>query len=50
VLKLSGGTSTGTFIVGDIVTDQISLTGSGAINLALPSTPSIPTLKVAAFQ
>lgn len=50
VLTLSGGTSTGTFIVGDIVTDQISLSGSGAINLALPSTPSVPMLKVAAFQ
>jgi hypothetical protein len=50
ILQLTGGTSTGTFIVGDIVTDQISLSGSGAINLALPSTPSIPTLKVATFQ
>ncbi len=50
VLNLSGATGTGTFIVGDIVTDQIKMTGSGSINLALPSTPSTPTLKVAAFQ
>lgn len=50
VLNLSGATSTGTFIVGDIVTDQIKMSGSPSINLALPSTPSTPTLKVAAFQ
>ncbi len=50
VLNLSGGTSTGNFVIGDIVTDQISLGGSGAINLAIPPQASAPMLKVAAFE
>lgn len=50
VLTLSGGSSSGTFVLGDIVTDQISLSGSGAVNLALPSAASSPELKVAVFQ
>ncbi len=50
VLSLSGAGSSGTFIIGDIVADQVDLSGSGAINLALPKTLSVPMLKVAAFQ
>lgn len=50
VLTLSGGSSSGTYVIGDIVTDQLSLSGSGAINLALPSAASTPLLKVAVFQ
>ena len=50
VLNLSGAASSGTFIIGDIITDQVNLSGSGAINLAIPKTLSAPMLKVAAFQ
>ncbi len=50
VLSLSGGTSTGNFIIGDIVADQVNLSGSGLIGLAIPPTLSVPMLKVAAFQ
>ena len=50
VLSISGGSSTGTFILGEIVADQISLTGSGAVNLALNPAPSIYLLKVGMLQ
>ncbi len=50
VLTLSGGTSSGSFLIGDIVTDQVSLSGSAAINLALPPTATQPALKVGTFQ
>ncbi len=50
VLSLSGGSSSGTFILGNIVTDQVQLTGSGAINLALNPVPSTYLLKATAFQ
>lgn len=50
VLSMSGGSNTGTFILGQIVTDQINLSGSGAINLALNPTPSTYLLKVGMLQ
>lgn len=50
VLSLSGGTGTGTFILGNIVSDQISLSGSGVIGMQLNPTPSVYMLKAAAFQ
>lgn len=50
VLSLNGGSSTGDFILGLIVTDQANLSGSGAINLALNPTPSIYLLKVGMLQ
>ena len=50
VLNMSGATSSGTFIVGNVVTDQVKLTGSGAINLALNPIPSAYLLKAATFQ
>ena len=50
VLSLSGGASSGTFVLGEIVTDQVSLTGSGAINLALNPVPSTEVLKAAMLQ
>jgi Putative Flp pilus-assembly TadE/G-like len=49
-LNLSGGTSTGTFILGQIVADQVSLTGSGAINMALNPASSTQLLKVGMLQ
>jgi hypothetical protein len=50
ILSLSGGASSGTYIVGNIVTDNVSLTGGAQINLQLSSTPSTPMLKSATFQ
>ncbi len=50
LLNISGGSSSGTFIVGNIVTDQVKLTGSGAINLALSPAPSVYMLKAATFR
>ncbi|HET9087935.1 MAG TPA: pilus assembly protein TadG-related protein, partial [Acidobacteriaceae bacterium] len=49
-LTINGGSSTGTFILGQIVADQVSLTGSGAINLALNPKPSTYLLKVGMLQ
>jgi hypothetical protein len=49
-LSISGGSSTGAFILGEIVADKISLTGSGAINLALNPMPSSEMLKVGMLQ
>lgn len=49
-LSLSGGSSSGTFVIGEIVADEVSLTGSGAINLALNPAPSVELLKVAMLQ
>ncbi len=50
VLNINGGSSTGTFILGEIVADQVSLTGSGAVNLALNPVPSTELLKVGMLQ
>jgi hypothetical protein len=50
VLSISGGSSSGSFIVGQIVSDEINLSGSGAINLALNPLPSTDMLKVALLQ
>ncbi len=49
VLSLSGGSSSGTFILGEIVADQIKLTGSGVIRLALNPSPSADVAKVGIF-
>ena len=50
VLNLNGGASSGTFILGEIITDQINLSGSGTVNLAL--NPAAITLmsKVSIFN
>ena len=50
LLSLNGGTSTGTFVLGQIVADQVSLTGSGTIKMALNPMPSTPLLKVGMLQ
>lgn len=48
-LALSGGSGLGTFILGNIVTDNLSLTGSGIIRLALNPAPSADLAKVGLF-
>ncbi|MGC1783249.1 MAG: pilus assembly protein TadG-related protein [Acidobacteriaceae bacterium] len=50
VLNISGAASSGTFILGQIVTDEVNLSGSGAINLALNPSPSTELLKVGMLQ
>jgi hypothetical protein len=50
VLTLSGGSGTGNFILGNIVADQLSLSGSGTIGMQLNPTPSVYMLKTAVFQ
>jgi Flp pilus assembly protein TadG len=50
LFSLNGGASTGTFVLGQIVADQVSLTGSGAIKMALNPMPSTPLLKVGMLQ
>lgn len=46
VLTLNGGSSSGTFILGEIITDQVSLTGSGTIKLALNPAATTSVAKV----
>jgi hypothetical protein len=50
VLSLSGGSTSGTFILGEIIADQVSLTGSGVIKLALNPAASMDVSKVAIFE
>ncbi len=50
VFSLTGGSSSGTFVLGEVVADQISLTGSGILNLALNPAPSVYLLKVGMLQ
>lgn len=49
-LNISGAASSGTFILGQIVADNVNLSGSGAINLALNPAPSAELLKVGMLQ
>lgn len=49
-LNVSGGAASGTFIVGQIIADQVNLSGSGVVNLALNPVPSTYMLKVAMMQ
>ena len=49
-LSLAGGTSGGAYILGEIVTDQLKLVGSGAVSLALNPVPSTDVLKVSMLQ
>ena len=50
VLSLSGGSSSGTFILGEIITDQVNLSGSGVIKLALNPVATTSMAKVAVFN
>jgi hypothetical protein len=50
VLTLTGGTGSGTYILGNIVADQIKLTGSAIIGMQLSSVPSTYMLKAGTFQ
>ena len=47
VLTLNGGSSSGTFILGEIISDQVNLSGSGIVRLALNPAAITPMSKVA---
>lgn len=49
-LGIKGSSSTGAFILGEVIADQISLTGNGAVNLALNPEASTEMLKVGMLQ
>ena len=49
-MSLGGGGSSGSFMLGEIVADQVSLTGNGLIKLALNPAPNFALGKVAMFQ
>jgi hypothetical protein len=50
VLNISGGASTGTYVLGEIVVDEVNLSGSGAIKLALNPQASTEMTKVSVLQ
>ena len=49
-LNIKGGSGTGTFILGQMVADQVNVTGGGAISMALNSSSSTQLLKVEMLQ
>ncbi len=50
VFNLSGGTSTGTFILGEVIADQVQLSGSGMIKLSLNPDATVNLPKAAIFE
>ncbi len=50
IFNLSGGSSSGTFVLGEIVADQVQLSGSGMIRLALNPAATINVSKAAILQ
>jgi len=50
IFKIPGGTISGTLIWGNVVTDQMQLTGSGALTMALNPSPTTPILKVSLLK
>lgn len=50
VLTLSGNGSSGTFILGEIIADQLTINGNGVVNLALNPAASVSESKVAMFN
>jgi hypothetical protein len=50
LFSLSGGSGTGTMVVGKIVTDQLTLGGNGGVTMALSNDASVYILKSGIFQ
>ena len=50
IFKAPGGTTTGTLIWGNLVTDQMQITGSGAFTMALNPSPTTPLMKVSLLK
>ena len=50
VLSVSGGASSGTYILGEIIADQVNLSGSGVVKLALSPAATVAMSKVSLFR
>ncbi len=50
IFKIPGGTTSGTLIWGNVVTDQMQLTGSGALTMALNPAATTPIMKVSLLK
>jgi type II secretory pathway pseudopilin PulG len=50
IFQIPGGTTDGTLIWGNVVTDQMQLTGSGALTMALNPAATTPMLKVSLLK
>ena len=50
IFQIPGGTTNGTLIWGNVVTDQMQITGSGALTMALNPAMSTPILKVSLLK
>jgi hypothetical protein len=50
IFQIPGGTTNGTLIWGNVITDQMQLTGSGALTMALNPASTTPILKVSLLQ
>jgi Putative Flp pilus-assembly TadE/G-like len=50
IFQIPGGTTNGTLIWGNVVTDQMQLTGSGALTMALNPGATTPIIKVSLLQ
>ena len=50
IFQIPGGTTNGTLIWGNVVTDQMQVTGSGALTMALNPSATTPILKVGLLQ
>ena len=48
--NVSGAAGPSTFILGEIISDNVTLSGSGTISMALGSTPSVDLVKVSILQ
>ena len=49
-LSMSGAAGTGTYIMGEIISDEVNLSGSGAIKLALNPAATTPQSKISIFN
>ena len=50
VFNITGGSTNGTLLWGNVVTDQMQLTGNGALTMALNPSATTPMLKVSLLQ
>lgn len=50
IFTISGGSGTGTYVIGKIVADQLNLGGNGSITMALSNDASVYLLKTGVFQ
>jgi hypothetical protein len=49
-LALNNSGSTGSYVLGNVIADEVNLSGSGAVNVALQSKAAVPMVKIGMFQ